>query len=214
MKQILLKDVNYVFRKNHILKNINLVIENGDYIEIKGPNGGGKTTLIKIVLGILKPTSGTIEYLQPIKYGYVPQFSKFEKTFPINTLDTILMGSLKYPILYFNKYSKETKRQAESIIDLLKISHIKSQPIAYLSGGQLQKVLFARALMAEPNLLILDEPTANMDEEARKTIHSLLDDLHKKITILKVTHGSENSESVNKTIYINSTLKANTDKKI
>lgn len=207
MVQILLKDINFMFQNTCILKNINLEIEDRDFIEITGPNGGGKTTLLKIIVGILRPTSGKIEHLEPIKFGYVPQFSQFERTFPINALDTVLMGTLSKPVSFFYKYKTEDIEQAESIMDLLKLSNMKYQPIAHLSGGQLQKVLFARALMTEPNVMLLDEPTANLDQESQGIINELLGKLHKKITLLKVSHDPSTSEYANKIAYIDSKLK-------
>lgn len=148
--------------------------------------------------------------LQVIKknyIGYVPQFTKFEKNFPIDVIDVVLMGRLKYGRKIFHKYSKKDMHIAHKIMNLLGIYELKNRQIGQLSGGQMQKVLIARALCMEPKLLLLDEPTASIDIKSRNNIYSLLKDLNKDITIVIVTHDTGTIFSyTDRVFYLNKTL--------
>lgn len=176
------------------LKDINITIKDREFIAILGPNGGGKTTLLKAILGLVKPSSGRIKiYGRNPSYkrnsiGYVPQFTKFEKIFPIDVIDVVLMGRLKSGMNFFHKYSREDIEFAKNIMNILDVYELKNRQIGQLSGGQMQRVLIARALCTEPKLLLLDEPTASLDVQSKTSIYSLLKDLNKNITILVVTH--------------------------
>lgn len=194
MKAIEIEDLNIKYNNISVLKDINLTIDDKEFVAIIGPNGGGKTTLLKAILGLTKPSTGKIRIYGSMpgyksnSIGYVPQFTKFEKTFPIDVFDVVLMGRLKSDIKFFHKYSKEDIEYAKNIMNMLDIYKLKDRQIGQLSGGQLQRVLIARALCMEPKLLLLDEPTASLDEQSKSNIYSILKDLNKKITILIVTH--------------------------
>ncbi|MCY6371983.1 metal ABC transporter ATP-binding protein [Clostridium ganghwense] len=176
------------------LKNINLEVKEKEFLAVLGPNGGGKSTLLKLILGFKEPKHGEIKVLQSVPkktrsfIGYVPQFSKFDKSFPISVEDVILMGKLHKGFMPFYKFSQKDKENAYEIMKKLHIYHLKSRQIGQLSGGQLQRVLIARALTLEPKILLLDEPTASLDAQTKTEIYKLLKELNKEITIILVTH--------------------------
>lgn len=194
MKAIEIEDLNIKYNNISVLKDINLTIEDKEFVAIIGPNGGGKTTLLKAILGLVKPSTGKIKIYgskpedKNRSLGYVSQFTKFERTFPIDVFDVVLMGRLKSSIKVFNKYSKADIEYTKNVMNKLDIYKLKDRQIGQLSGGQLQRVLIARALCMEPKLLLLDEPTASLDEKSKSNIYSILKDLNKNMTILIVTH--------------------------
>lgn len=203
MHQILLKDITVHYDDVCVLKNVSFNIDQGDFINIVGPNGGGKTTLLKVILGIIKPTMGKVVYQERLKFGYVPQFSFFERSFPIKVMDVILMGKLNKSFKLFNHYLPEEMLEAEKLMRRLNIAQLKHMQISHLSGGQLQKVLLARAIMTNPHVLVLDEPTANLDTESKGSIQNLFSELHKKITVIEVTHDAYKSTYANKIVKVN-----------
>ncbi len=193
-KVIEVKNVYLTFNEVNVLENVNLTVFQGQFLAIIGPNGGGKTTLLKIILGLINPDSGEVKIKgHSIKegrklVGYVPQISDFDKNFPINVEDVILMGRITDQKGLFFNYSQEDKEFSKEIMKDLDIYEIRDRQIGRLSGGQLQRVLIGRALAAEPEILLLDEPTASLDAEARGNIYSILKEINKDITILVVTH--------------------------
>ncbi|BDU51528.1 metal ABC transporter ATP-binding protein [Haliovirga abyssi] len=172
------------------LKNINLSIYENDFIGIIGPNGGGKTTLLKVILGLLKPFSGEIKYYSDEKehfIGYLPQFKLIDEKFPIIVKDVILSGlSSKKSI--FKAISKEDNNKLEKIMEEIKITDLKNRAIGSLSGGQLQRVFLARAIISNPKILILDEPNTFVDKKFSSTLYDLLRELNKNMTIILVSH--------------------------
>lgn len=210
---ISLENINFAY--NHspsILQNVNLQIANGEFIGIVGPNGGGKTTLLKLILGLLRPLSGTIKIFdQPLELartmiGYVPQFSYFDRDFPISVEQVVLSGRLGKTNI-FGKYNNKDKEIVCEILQQLEIMHLLKKSINELSGGQLQRVMIARALASEPKLLLFDEPTANIDIHAEKNIFDLLKVINKKITILLVSHDiGFISHYINKVVCVNTTV--------
>lgn len=213
MNAVEIQNLNLNYKDLNILKDINVTIKDKEFTAIVGPNGGGKTTLLKIILGLIKPSSGEVKiYGKTSSYkknliGYVPQFTKFEKGFPIDVIDVVLMGRLKYGKKIFHKYSKKDIHIAENIMNSLGIYELKDRQIGQLSGGQMQKVLIARALCMEPKLLLLDEPTASIDIKSKNNIYSLLKDLNKDITIVIVTHDTgEIFSYTDRVFYLDKTL--------
>ncbi len=194
MNAIEIKNLNIDYDNLKALKDINITIKDKEFIAILGPNGGGKSSLLKAILGLITPSSGEIKVYgknpkdKKNSIGYVPQFSKFEKNFPVSVIDVVLMGRLKSGMNFFHKYSKQDIEFAKNIMNVLEIYELKNRQIGQLSGGQMQRVLIARALCTEPKLLLLDEPTASLDVQSKTSIYSLLKELNKNITILIVTH--------------------------
>lgn len=188
------------------LKNVSFNINKLDFIGIIGPNGGGKTTLVKTILGIIEPTAGKI-YISPREViGYVPQLTTFNRQFPITVNDAILIGHLKKHIKIGQRFMKHEREHVFSVMKQLNIEHLKNRQIGTLSGGQMQKVLIARALMNHPTILVLDEPTAGVDQSSKKEIYLMLRQLNKHMTILMITHDtSDLMKYLNRIIYINKT---------
>ncbi len=169
MSLIEIKDVDFAYDRELVLKNINLSVESGEFLGIIGPNASGKSTLVKLILGLLEPDTGTIRVLDmPVtsarkQIGYVPQYPTFSRRdFPINVRDTVMLGRLGLSH-WFSAYSSTDRQICQEVLRAVEIEDIASRPIGTLSGGQLQRVLIARALVSEPEILILDEPTANID---------------------------------------------------
>jgi len=188
MTQLELKNVSVFYDAVCAIENIDLTINERDFLGIIGPNGGGKSTLLKTIIGIIKPDRGDVSKSEDLQVGYVPQFSTFNKSFPISVYDVILMGRLNSGLRIGRKYTPKDHEAVENIIEKLSIMHIVDRHISELSGGQLQKVLIARAMVSHPNMLILDEPTASLDGEARSEIYELLKRLNEDVTIVIVSH--------------------------
>jgi zinc transport system ATP-binding protein len=179
---------------NCALSDISLKINTADFLGIIGPNGGGKTTLLRAILGLVKPSGGSISLagrgapaVLP-KIGYVAQYTNFDRTFPITVFDVVLMGTMDKSRLFLHRYSAEDKETTLRIMERLDIAGLKDRQIGQLSGGQMQKTLLARTLMQKPDVLLLDEPTANMDALSRTKIYEILKELNKEMAIVVVTH--------------------------
>lgn len=179
------------------LSNINLTVSEKEFLGIIGPNGGGKSTLVKAILGLIKPSSGSVKIYgkepgnQQRILGYVPQFLKFDRNFPINVMDVVLMGRLPAGCRLFHRYTKEDREIAETMLEKLGMHELKERQIGQLSGGQLQRVLIARALAVQPKIILLDEPTSSVDSTSKYQIYELLNKLNEEITVIVVTHDTE-----------------------
>ena len=195
----------------NILKNISLEIYKGDFVAITGPNGGGKSTFIKLLLGILEPTNGNIKLFENSKYqiGYVPQqASNIDIAFPA-TVDEIIKTAFANKNSLFKTITKEEKLNITSLMDLFEISNLKSKLITELSGGQKQRVMIVRALANNPKLLILDEPDIGLDKKSQKQFINSLKKINEKnkTTILFITHHLEEiNEFITKKFNINQVL--------
>jgi zinc transport system ATP-binding protein len=174
------------------LEDADLKIRNKSFLGIIGPNGGGKSTLLKVLLKLVKPSAGEVIIREGIRLGYVPQFASFDKSFPISVKDVVLMGRLEKNMHPFHKYKAEDLNKAEEILSRIGIKNLEKRQVGELSGGQLQKVLISRALITEPDILLLDEPSASLDAGAKKEVFDLLKELNKEKTIVLVTHDMEN----------------------
>lgn len=182
------KDVFFSYGSVEVLKEVTFQVNKGEYIGVIGPNGGGKTTALKLILGFLRAQKGNIHVDCPLtKVGYVPQINTYDKEFPISVLEVVLMGSLK-KLSWLGTLGKEEKDRARALLKEVGCAQLEKQAFGTLSGGQAQKVLIARALMCDPELLLLDEPTANIDAESEATIFAYLKTLQGKKTIMIVTH--------------------------
>ncbi|QGT98705.1 Zinc ABC transporter, ATP-binding protein ZnuC [Candidatus Syntrophocurvum alkaliphilum] len=175
-----------------VLEGVNLSVKQNDFLGIIGPNGGGKTTLIKTILGLIKPNRGKVYiYDESVQknfkmLGYVPQHLDFDRRFPITVWETALMGRLGHKKGL--KFSKEDKEIVKESLNKTEIYHLRNRPMGKLSGGEKQRVLVARALASKPRILILDEPTASVDTRFETNFFELLSELNKDITIIMVSH--------------------------
>lgn len=183
-----LQDVSVRFDSVVALESINLKVKEKDFLGIIGPNGGGKTTLLKVLLGLIKPSDGLVKINKDVTLGYVPQFTKFNTDFPITVEDVILTGRLPSKVKVFHRYSKGDLNLALDIMKKIGIEEFRNRQIGKLSGGQKQKVLIARALLTEPKILLLDEPTASLDSTSKNEIYNLLKTINKNKTIIMVSH--------------------------
>lgn len=209
---ISLHNVSFAFERRPVLDNISLDVKRGEYLGVVGPNGGGKSTLLKVILGLLKPRKGRISVLgkSPEKgrksIGYVPQYADIKREFPITVAETVLLGLLGKTRPWFG-YSPSEIARAEQAMKEAQILDLQSRQLGTLSGGQFQRVLIARSLIANPDILILDEPTANVDVRMEENIFDLLKRLNERATIIVVSHDvGFISEYVTRVACLNKTL--------
>ncbi|MCC5858695.1 MAG: metal ABC transporter ATP-binding protein [Ectothiorhodospiraceae bacterium] len=184
------RGVTFGYDGEAVLQNVDLRIGQRDFLAIIGPNGGGKTTLLRVILGLERPWWGQVHwYHRPSRgrIGYVPQFSTFDRNFPLSLEDAVLMGRLgqRGPL---RRYHREDRLAVARVLERLKLADHARSPIAELSGGQMQRALIGRALVAEPEILFLDEPTASVDAETRTVLSALLQELNTRIPVVVITH--------------------------
>lgn len=188
-----LENVSAGYNGVDVLKEVNLAVYDRDFIGVIGSNGSGKTTLLKVILGLVPPRTGRIHFYFHGKgnanrhIGYLPQISHYDHKFPISVADVILSGLVGRRRI-FHSYSSIEKEKMEKVLDRLDLQGISAKPIGELSGGQQQKVLLGRALISDPELLLLDEPSTFMDKPSEKGFYDVLVDLNQRIPIIMVSH--------------------------
>lgn len=186
------EDVTFAYNGDPVLESVNLKIERGDSVYVVGPNGGGKTTLLKLILGLLKPMRGEITVLGAdpkdvrLRIGYMPQYIQFDPLFPVTVLDIVLMGRLGRS--FSGRYSNDDREAADKALEGVGINELSGKCFAELSGGQRQRALIARALCDDPELLLLDEPTSHVDVQGESKLLEILSGLHKKMSIMMISH--------------------------
>jgi zinc transport system ATP-binding protein len=190
---IVIKGLSFSYDGHPVLEDVNVTIPQGDFVSIVGPNGGGKTTLLKLVVGLIRPVQGEIRVLgvspeeaRP-RIGYMPQHSQLDPQFPATVADVALMGRLGHGKA-FGPYSRKDKEVVDGILDQVGLSSLRSKAFSSLSGGQRQRLFLARALACEPELLLLDEPTANLDLVMEGDLYELLETLNQRMTVVMVSH--------------------------
>ena len=185
--------VSFSYNGLSVLENVSLVVPQNEFLGVVGPNAGGKSTLLKIVLGLLEPERGTTKVLGKSPYkarkeiGYVAQYPTFPRDYPINVEQTVLMGRVGVTRSIAGYTNSDTTVARQAMVET-EIDNISSRRLNTLSGGQLQRVLLARALVSEPKLLLLDEPTANIDTRIESEIFDLFKQLNERMTIVVVSH--------------------------
>jgi len=188
-----IKDLCFSFNGHTVLKDVSLTVYRGDFLALIGPNGGGKTTLLKLMLGLFKPDRGVIRVFGKLprevchRIGYVPQTIHTNRNFPISVLDVVLMGRLERS-KQRAAYSGADRAAVQRVLERLEMWEHRNRPIGELSGGQQQRVFVARALVSEPEVLFLDEPTANVDSQGQSDLYAFLEEINKTVTILVVSH--------------------------
>jgi len=206
------KNLTFTYDKESVIEDISFTLFPGDFFAITGPNGGGKSTLIKLILGLLPLQKGEIikdaSLKNALEIGYVPQNTNINLEFPISVLDVVMMGNgKKHNSMkrFFNvNYSKMEIECAKQSLARVGMQEYLESKISNLSGGQRQRVMIARAICSHPHLLILDEPTSSIDMQGQKEIYKLLKELNKEITILVVTHDlTVISNYANRVLYVN-----------
>ena len=203
MAEILeMQDVSAGYGSEMVLHNVNFTISEKDFIGVIGPNGGGKTTLVRLILGLLKPVQGSIVFRNHEELnliGYLPQVNQIDKNFPITVLEVVLSGlmSLKKG---FGLYNRNDRKLDMEVLELMGIIHLVKKTLGELSGGQMQRVFLARAIVSSPRLLILDEPNTFVDNKFEHDLYELLKVLNNKMAILMVSHDVGTITSYVKTI--------------
>jgi zinc transport system ATP-binding protein len=175
-----------------VLQNVRFSVHRGEFLYMIGPNGGGKTTILKLILGLLTPESGNIRVLGGTpsqaspRVGYLPQYQHFDPKFPVTVMDVVLMGRLRGAVKPV--FSRDDRAAGAEALEALGLGDLAGRPYYALSGGQRQRVLIARALVNAPELLLLDEPTSGVDVHIEEILFDLLEHLNRTMTIILVTH--------------------------
>lgn len=187
-----------------ILTDVNLTVNKGDFVAITGPNGGGKTTLLRIILGLLKPTSGVVEFtMKRPAIGYLPQKNMIDAHFPVSVKEVIASGLLGIKGIE----KDEMLRRVQSTLARVEMENLADRPIGRLSGGQLQRALLGRAIISEPHILVLDEPLSYIDKHFEAHIYRLLGEIAPQCTVLLVSHEmSQISSMANRHLLVDRTV--------
>lgn len=193
MNALEIKNLSFSYGETPILKDVSLLLPEGEFLAVIGPNGGGKSTLLKIILGILQESSGSVKIFgrEPGRaaglIGYVPQDVSASRGFPINAFQVAMMGRMRLKGR-FAAADKADTAKVRSIMEYLEVEHLADSPVDNLSGGQRQRVFIARALAMEPRMLFLDEPTSSVDTKGQKDLFDRLKELNKTMTVVVVSH--------------------------
>jgi zinc transport system ATP-binding protein len=210
-----IRSVSFSYPPIPVLDRVSLAVAPRDFVGLIGPNGGGKTTLVKLILGLLRPDQGEIRLFgqPPVQgrrwAGYVPQHAGLDREFPIRVREVVLMGRLRQlaRLPWPGRWSAEDLEAADEALELMEVQRLARRAIGELSGGQLQRVLIARALAGRPKLLVLDEPTASVDSRFQHEIHQTLKRLNERLTIILISHDlGFVSSYVNRVACLNRTL--------
>ena len=208
-KYIELKDITLTFDNRTILKGVNLTLNRGDFMLVVGANGGGKTSLIRVMLGLQKPTSGEVLYydknfqyttLAQERVGYLPQKNSLDLRFPISVREVVESGLIGEK----NLTKSEAEKRVGEMLGVMQLADLQSSPIGEVSGGQFQRALFARAIISNPALLVLDEPTSYLDNFFTQKLYAILQQLSPSTTIVVVTHDNTTytNTMANRVIYV------------
>jgi zinc transport system ATP-binding protein len=184
--------VCFAYERQEVLHNVDLSVPEKSLVAVVGPNGGGKTTLVKLALGLLKPQRGTVHVFGTAperrrrSIGYVAQHISFDPAFPVSAIDVVLMGRTDRH--WLGPYRRGDRTKANEALERVHLGHMKRRALTHLSGGERQRALIAQALVSDPELLLLDEPTANVDTTVEHDIYELLHELNEHMTIVVISH--------------------------
>lgn len=190
---IKIENLSTGYDRKTVLHDINLEISEKDFLGIIGPNGGGKTTLMKVILGLLKPSEGKITFydngmpVEQLEIGYLPQYNSIDKKFPISVYEVILSGLNRQKSL-FSRFTKEHHERVKATISMMGLEGMENKPIGQLSGGQMQRALLGRAIVSNPKAIILDEPNTYIDKRFEARLYSLLEEINKQRAVILVSH--------------------------
>jgi zinc transport system ATP-binding protein len=180
-----IRNLSFSYEKTPVLSDVNFSVDAGDFLAIIGPNGGGKSTLMKLIVGLLKPSEGDVRVFgekvpsKKVSIGYVPQNTNRNLEFPITVAETVSTGLPLY---------KSNPQKVKEALETVKMESFAGRRLGELSGGERQRVLIARALAADPQILFLDEPSSNIDAQGQEDLYGLLAELNAKMTIVIVSH--------------------------
>jgi zinc transport system ATP-binding protein len=208
-----IKDLSFGYHAKTILENANLVVHERELVALLGPNGGGKTTLLRLMLGLETPNAGTVSIFgEPPanarrRIGYVAQSLHFDPQFPVTTSEVVQMGRVERR--RFGPFNRADRKAASHALDHVGLKDLEKRPFSELSGGERQRVLIARALCAEPELLLMDEPTANVDFRVEEMLYDLLETLNQQLTIVIVSHAvGRIAKYAQRLVWINRSIKS------
>ena len=211
-KIIEVADVSLRYDRLPVLTDIDLTVFKDDFLVITGPNGGGKTSLLRIILGLQLPSRGAVHFYREgqlahnLNIGYLPQKNVIDSRFPI-TVSEVVFSGLSGSKKIFSRFTKKEQEQVEKMLLLMGLAELRDRPIGQLSGGQLQRTLLGRALVSDPEILILDEPSSYVDKAFETRMYVLLGEVAEKATVLLVSHEwSRVTEMANRVVRINKTL--------
>ncbi|WP_455498892.1 metal ABC transporter ATP-binding protein [Coprobacter sp.] len=212
-KRIEISGVSLQYDCMPVLENIDLTVYNRDFLAITGPNGGGKTTLLRIILGLLPPSSGKVLFYRDglevpyLNMGYLPQKNAIDSRFPL-TVSEVIFSGLMGEKRFLKPFTSEQQERVEEALTLVGLEKLRERPIGKLSGGQMQRVLLARALVSRPEILLLDEPSSYVDQEFEGRMYELFCEINEKTTIILVSHELSRVEKVaNRIIHINRSMR-------
>ncbi|MFB6343410.1 metal ABC transporter ATP-binding protein [Saccharicrinis sp. FJH62] len=186
-----LSHISAGYDKKRAIEDISLTISQNDFIGFIGPNGGGKTTLVKVIVGLLQPERGTLQAYRNnkvsdrLRVGYLAQKNQIDHQFPIRVREVVSSGIIKK---WNMRYSREELRKTDELLERLHLSHLKSASISEISGGEMQRALLGRAIISDPDLLILDEPNTYLDQHSEDMLYSILNELNQHMAIILVSH--------------------------
>lgn len=205
-----LKDIEFSYDNAPLLRDVNITIEDNDFVAITGCNGCGKTTLVKLILGLLKPQRGKIllskegKRVKHLAIGYLPQISSIDRQFPISVRETVALGLLDRSTIFRPALTLSEHERINKVLNQMDIMLLADKPIAELSGGELQRTMLARAIVMQPDVLILDEPNTYLDNASENRLYKYLEELNGSCTIILVTHDEHNIQNLAKHIvYVN-----------
>ena len=211
-KIIEVADVSLRYDRLPVLTDIDLTVFKDDFLVITGPNGGGKTSLLRIILGLQLPSRGAVHFYREgqlahnLNIGYLPQKNVIDSRFPI-TVSEVVFSGLSGSKKIFSRFTQKEQEQVEKMLLLMGLAELRDRPIGQLSGGQLQRTLLGRALVSDPEILILDEPSSYVDKAFETRMYDLLGEVAEKATVLLVSHElSRVTEMANRVVRINKTL--------
>ncbi len=214
MNLIELKSVSFGYQNTPVISEVNLTIGEGDFVGMIGPNGGGKSTIIKLIMGLAQPWTGSIVRKKGINIGYLPQYHSFDPKYPITVEEVIGSGLMKKKGALYNM-TRGDREKIHAVLEKIGMVHKKQHSIASLSGGQMQRVFIGRAIISEPELLILDEPVTYVDNRFERELYELLEEISHENAILLVSHDVGQIVSSVKTIAcVNHTLHYHPSNKI
>lgn len=188
-----IKNLSAAYDGKRVLHDVNLTVYERDFLGIIGPNGGGKTTLIKCILGLMKPAGGEILFrsartgANEISMGYLPQYTRIDRKFPISVEEVVLSG-LNCKKSLFQRFTSEQREKARRVMTRMGLDGLERRPIGELSGGQLQRALLGRAVVSDPEVVILDEPSTYIDKRFEARLYQLLEEINRECAVILVSH--------------------------
>ncbi|MDR2763916.1 MAG: ABC transporter ATP-binding protein [Tannerella sp.] len=192
-KRIEITHMTAVYDAKTVLHDVSLTVREHDFLGIIGPNGGGKTTLLKVMLGLLKPSAGCVNFyrdsrpVSTLRIGYLPQVSRMDRRFPISVREAVASGLMagRRPL---QRFSAEDRQRIDEVLAQMGVETFAKRAVGELSGGELQRVLLGRAVVSQPEVLVLDEPDTYVDRRFEQRLYTLLDDFSRRAAVILVSH--------------------------